>query len=111
MTEQTVTRTTLAQYLLPHAFSMKQLEVRRITMAPNLAAGAHQHNGPVFGVIEKGSAFVQVGTEEIQRLDVGEVFYEPAEQVITKFDATEEGLTFLGWFPLLEDTEPEISML
>ncbi len=27
--------------------------------------------------------------------EAGEVFFEPAEQVITKFDATHQGTTFL----------------
>ena len=111
MTENPVTRATLAQYTLPQAFAMKNVEVRRITMAANLIAGPHRHNGPVFGVIEKGSAFVQVGDDAVQRLSAGEIFYEPQENVITKFDATEEGVTFLGWFPLEAESQPEIEML
>ena len=37
-----------------------RVEVRRITMAPNAAAGRHRHNGPVFGTIERGSVLFQV---------------------------------------------------
>jgi quercetin dioxygenase-like cupin family protein len=111
MTKVPVTRESLAQYQLPNIFALKNIEVRRISMVENLVAGSHRHNGPVFGVIEKGSAFVQVGDGEVQRLSAGDIFYEPQEDVIKKFDATEEGVTFLAWFPLENQTKPEIEML
>lgn len=74
------------------------VEMRRITMQPDVAAGPHHHNGPVFGVIEAGSVHFQVdgGTEVILR--AGDTFYEPANVLIDRFDATAEGAVFIGTF-------------
>ena len=110
MSDQPV-RITLARHDLPPGLPMGTVEVRRITMPPNLAAGPHRHDGPVFGVIEQGSALVQVGDGPVLRLCVGETFYEPAHEVITKFDATEDGVTFLGWFPVRAGAQPQFDML
>jgi hypothetical protein len=33
---------------LPEALAVQRVEVRRISMQPGVAAGAHVHNGPVF---------------------------------------------------------------
>lgn len=72
--------------------------MRRITLQPDVVGGAHHHNGPVFGVIESGSVHFQVegGTDTILR--AGDVFYEPAGALIDRFDATDEGVTFVGCF-------------
>lgn len=43
-------------------------------------------------------------------LRAGDVFFEPGGQRIDRFDATEEGVTFLGWFPVPAGVHPEISM-
>jgi len=74
------------------------VHIRRITLQPNVAGGPHHHNGPVFGSIETGSVNFQVdgGAENILR--AGAVFYEPAGVLIDRFDATAEGVTFLGYF-------------
>jgi quercetin dioxygenase-like cupin family protein len=96
MTEP-VTRITLLAQPLPEMVT-SAVDVRRITMGPEVAGGPHHHNGPVFGIIEAGSAHFQVdgGTEQILR--AGDVFYEPADVLIDRFDATSEGVTFVGYF-------------
>ena len=110
MQQEPVTRTTLADHRLPHGTAFDHVEVRRITLAPSVQPGAHVHNGPVFGVIEAGSAHVHVegGTERVLR--AGDTFYEPGDATILRFDATDEGVTFLGWFPLPDGDSPEIAM-
>ncbi|MFJ4220351.1 cupin domain-containing protein [Curtobacterium luteum] len=70
--------------------------------------GAHVHNGPVFGSIEKGSVTFQLGTEAEVTLRAGDVFYEPAGVVVSKFDTTTEDVVFLGYFLLREGSAPEI---
>jgi quercetin dioxygenase-like cupin family protein len=95
-----VTRELLIDHALPAPHTTGHVEVRRITMPPGFAPGAHRHSGPVFGVIERGSAVVQVEGAPAVRLGPGEVFSEPADTVIRRFDATEEGVVFLGWFLL-----------
>ena len=80
-------------------------EVRRITMQPNVGAGSHRHNGPVFGTIERGSVLFQVEGGAAVILGAGDPFSEPADTVIEHFDATDEGATFFAVF-LLHPGEP-----
>jgi quercetin dioxygenase-like cupin family protein len=91
---------------------MKQtsrVEVRRITMLPGFAAGFHVHNSPVVGSILEGSVLYQLDGEPASVLRAGDVFHEP-EGVPVRFDATDEGATFLGYFLLSDGQDPEISM-
>jgi gentisate 1,2-dioxygenase len=96
MTEP-VTRVIVLDQTLPEKLT-SAVQIRRITLQPNVAGGPHHHNGPVFGAIEQGSVYFQVdgGPETVLR--AGDVFYEPAEVLIDRFDATDEGVTFLGYF-------------
>lgn len=105
-----VTRVTLAEHVLAPGAVMERVEVRRISIAPDVHPGAHWHNGPVFGVIERGSVHVQVGDGPERILTAGDTFFEPADVTITRFDATDEGVTFLAWFPVSADVEPELTM-
>lgn len=77
-------------------------------MTPSTVAGAHTHNGPVFGSIESGSVVFQIGDEPEKVLRAGDVFYEPADVVISRFDATEEGVSFLGYFLLGAGETPRL---
>ncbi len=110
MTQSPVQRITLATVTLPGSPSFASVEVRRITIPANVHLGAHWHNGPVFGTIETGSVFFQVGSGEEAILRAGDTFYEPGGQTISRFDATEEGVTFLAWFPVATGVEPELTM-
>lgn len=108
--DQPVKRETVETHHLDGDSSFATVEVRRITMAAGVASGAHWHNGPVFGVIETGSVHVQIGTAPDRFLRTGDVFYEPAHQTITRFDATDEGVVFLGWFPTPAGVAAELMM-
>lgn len=110
MSESPVERETLSTLRLDGTPSFADVEVRRITIAADFHAGAHWHNGPVFGVIESGSVYFQVGNEAESVLHAGDTFYEPGDETITRFDATKEGVTFLAWFPVPTGTEPEVTM-
>jgi len=110
MTETPVERKILTTVKLDGAPSFASVEVRRITIAAGFHPGAHWHNGPVFGVIEAGSAFFQVGTDAQSVLSAGDTFYEPGNETITRFDATDEGVTFLAWFPMPPGTAAEMTM-
>lgn len=107
MTEPVVRETLLRQPLDDKITAA--VEVRRITLQPNVAGGSHHHNGPIFGAIESGSVHFQVdgGPETILR--AGDVFYEPASVVIDRFDATAEGVTFLGYFLTGPGEHPELT--
>lgn len=110
MNQIPVVRTTLSTLALSDADSFATVEVRRITMAPSVHPGPHWHNGPVFGVIESGSVYFAAGEGEERVLRSGDTFYEPADETITRFDATEEGVTFLAWFPTPAHVDPELTM-
>ena len=103
-----ITRTVVLDQALPAPQSIHRVEVRRIVMAPGLAAGLHVHNGPVFGSIERGSVVYQIegGPESV--LGPGDVFYEPKAARIARFDAQADGVTFLGYFLLGAGESAEI---
>jgi quercetin dioxygenase-like cupin family protein len=83
-----------------------RVEVRRITMAPNAAAGRHRHNGPVFGTIERGSVLFQVEGGDAVVLGAGQ-----ADAVIEHFDATDEGVVFTAVFLLRAGEQGELDLL
>ena len=107
MTEPVVRETLLRQPLDDKVTAA--VEIRRITLQPNVAGGPHHHNGPVFGAIESGSVHFQVDGGEETILRAGDTFYEPADVLIDRFDATPEGVTFLGYFLTGPGEEPVLT--
>jgi mannose-6-phosphate isomerase-like protein (cupin superfamily) len=106
MTEPVV-RVTLLEETLDGTVSAA-VQVRRITLQPGVVGGPHHHNGPVFGSIEAGSVTFKVDGRPETVLRAGDVFYEPADALIEKFDATSEGVTFVGYFLTAPGQEPEL---
>jgi len=111
MPPETVTREILHDHRLPAPLPTGHVEIRRITMRPGTAAGRHTHNGPVFGSIERGAVVFQIEDGPEVTLHAGDTFYEPAETVISRFDATEEGAVFLGYFLLPDDQAAALTLL
>lgn len=105
MTREVVLDVTLA------GLRVERVEVRRIRMAPHLAPGSHVHNGPVLGNIVEGSVLFQVedGPEIVLR--AGDVFFEPGGVQIEHFDALDDGVTFLGYFPLQPGQQADITLV
>ena len=103
-----VERVVVLDRSLPATLPVGRVEVRRITMGPSVAAGPHTHDGPVFGSVERGSVIVQIGDGPEVVLHPGDVFHEPADELITRFDATDEGVVFLGYFLLGPGQDPEM---
>lgn len=103
-----LSRVIVMDQVLPESLATHRVEIRRITIAPGFAAGLHVHNGPVFGSIETGSAVYQIDGEPETLLRPGDVFYEPAGVRIARFDAQEDGVTFLGYFLLAEGVNAEL---
>jgi len=83
--------------------------VRQIRIVPGHAAALHVHNGPVVGSIVEGSVTFQVEGEPESMLGPGEVFFEPDGARIARFDAGEDGVTFLAYFLLGAEQDPEIT--
>jgi quercetin dioxygenase-like cupin family protein len=94
-----VTRTLLLDQQLPVPRVIGHVEVRRITIPPHGSPGLHVHNGPVFGSIESGSAVYRIEGEPEAVLTPGDIFHEPESTRIARFDAQDDGVTFLAYFP------------
>ena len=103
-----ITRTVVLDQTLAEPQRTHRVQVRRITIAPGQAVGLHVHNGPVFGSIETGSAVYQIEGQPAVVLGAGDVFYEPKGARIARFDARDDGVTFLGYFLLEAGESPEI---
>ncbi len=106
--ELPVTRTVVLDARLARVTPTARVEVREIRILADAPAGLHVHNCPVVGSIVTGSVIFQIEGEPETRLGPGDVFYEPEDVRIAKFDATEEGVTFLGYFLLEEGQEAEL---
>ena len=109
--EQPVTRTIVSDVRLPAVKATDRVQVREIRILPSQPAGLHVHNGPVFGSIVAGSVVSQVDAQPASVLRPGDVFYEPEGERIARFDAEEDGVTFLAYFLLSPGQEPELTML
>ena len=105
-----VTREIVQDVVLPPQL-VGRVQSRRITIPPGAVTGPHTHNGPVFGVVLSGTAFVQVDGGELVVVRPGEAFFEPAEVPIDRFDGGDAELVFLAWFPLPPGVEPELRPL
>lgn len=97
-----ITRAILDDVPLNRPKGVQHVEIRRIHIEPGHESGLHVHNGPVFGNIVEGSAVYQIEGQPASVLRAGDVFYEPEQTVIARFDAGPDGVTFLAYF-LLED--------
>lgn len=107
----TVTRTVVLDQRLPAPRLVDRVEVRRITLPPDLAVGLHTHNGPVFGCVESGSAVYQIEGGDESVLGPGDVFYEPEGARIARFDSRSDGVTFVAYFPVGPGEEPRLDLI
>lgn len=106
-----ISREVLLDVAVQPAKDTHRIEVRRIRIVPGHAAGLHVHNGPVVGSIVEGSVVFQVDGSPPSVLGPGDVFFEPDGARIARFDAGEDGVTFLAYFLLGADQEAQLTML
>lgn len=105
-----ITREILQDLPIPEQV-MSRIQARRITIPAGAETGPHTHNGPVFGTVVTGTAYVRVDGGEVIVVGPGDVFFEPAEATIDRFDGGDAELVFLAWFPLPDGVEPELRPL
>jgi quercetin dioxygenase-like cupin family protein len=86
-----------------------RVQARRIQILPGHAAGLHGAHGPVIGSVLRSSVVFQIQGEPASVLRPGDVFFEPEGARIARFDAQDDGVTFLAYFLLGPGQEPEIS--
>ncbi len=103
-----ITREVVLDQPLPAPKATHRVEVRRIRIAPGHAAGLHVHNGPVFGSVEAGSVVYQIEGQPASVLAPGDTFYEPEGARIARFDARDDGVTFLAYFLLEPNQNAEL---
>jgi quercetin dioxygenase-like cupin family protein len=106
-----IERRVVLEVELPAPRTVSRIQARRITIAAGTPTGVHEHNGPVVGVILAGSAIVRIdgGAEVV--LGPGEPFSEPEATRIDRFDAGDDGLEFMAFFPVGPGEEPTLTPL
>jgi len=106
--EPPITRVTLLDAYFEKAKRTDRVQIRRIEIPAGQAPGMHVHNGPVVGSIVAGSVTFQIDGESASILGPGDVFYEPEDARIARFDAGDHGVTFVAYYLLEAKQEPEI---
>jgi quercetin dioxygenase-like cupin family protein len=109
--DQPISRTVLLDARLREVKPTARVEIREIRILPGHAAGPHVHNGPVVGSILDGSAVYQIEGQPASVLRPGDVFFEPEGEHIARFDAGDDGVTFLAYFLLSPGQEARLDML
>jgi quercetin dioxygenase-like cupin family protein len=107
--DQPISRTVLTDVQLPQVKDTGHVEIREIRIAPGHATGLHVHNGPVVGSIVAGSAVYQIEGQPETVLEAGDVFFEPEGERIARFDARDDGVTFLAYFLLSPGQEAQLT--
>jgi quercetin dioxygenase-like cupin family protein len=108
--ENPVVREVVLDARLDRIKETSRVEVRRISMLPGHPGGLHIHNTPVVGNILEGSVIYQIEGEPEQVLRSGDVFFEPQDVRIARFDARADGVTFLGYFLIGDGEEASLSV-
>jgi quercetin dioxygenase-like cupin family protein len=97
--------------LLTHPLSAApdRMEAYRVELAPGQPAGPHFHPGPVAGYVESGLIAFERDGQPVRELRPGDVFFEPAGEVIRRFDnsSAREPATFVAFY-LLNGDQPLI---
>jgi quercetin dioxygenase-like cupin family protein len=108
--EQPITRTVLLGARLAQAKDIGKVEIHEVRMLPGRGPGLHVHNGPVVGSILEGSAIYQIEGQPASVLRAGDVFFEPEGKHVTRFDAGDDGVTFLAYYLLSPGQEPRMTV-
>jgi quercetin dioxygenase-like cupin family protein len=92
--------------------TVTSVDVREITFAPGQQTGRHKHPCPVVGFVAEGTAVLEVEGQPPQQLPTGSSFYEPAEQIILRFDnaSSSAPMKFIAHY-LLNGKQDLIEML
>ncbi len=102
-----IPRTMLLAHPIP--VNADRVEAYRVELPPGQAAGPHTHPGPVAGYVESGRIAFEQDGEPLRELAPGDVFFEPAGDIIRRFDnlSGTESATFVAFY-LLSGDEPLI---
>ncbi len=81
-----VARKDLLTATLGASTQVSRVEIKQVTLAPNVKAPLHLHPCPVLGTVTAGAIALQVEGKPVQHLKAGDAFYEPAQVPIARFD-------------------------
>jgi quercetin dioxygenase-like cupin family protein len=86
-----------------------RVEAYRVQLPPGQPAGPHTHPGPVTGYVESGRIAFEQDRRPVRELGPGDVFFEPAGEIIRRFDnlSGTEPATFVAFY-LLSGDQPLI---
>jgi quercetin dioxygenase-like cupin family protein len=108
MTTPSVSRTDLLTALLVPGKTISKIEIKEVTLGPNVKAPLHLHPCPVVGIVSKGEIAFQIEGKPVQHLKVGDAFYEPANVRVARFDNEGNSTATFSAFYLLGDKELEL---
>ncbi len=105
--------TVAREHLMTGAFNahIDRIEAHRIDLRPAQKGGLHSHPGGVVGYVVDGEITFEIDGQSPTTLRRGDVFYEPPETTISRFDNASDTATatFIAFYPLTGD-QPLISM-
>ena len=93
--------------LLAHPVSVTpdRVEAYRVELPPGQPGGLHTHPGSVTGYVERGRIAFERDGQPMRELRPGDVFFEPAGEIIRRFDnlSGSETATFVAFYLLSGD--------
>lgn len=107
-----VTRKDLLKAVIHSGKSISTVEIKEVTMGPNQKAPLHCHPCPTVGVITEGTISFQIEGKQVQYLKAGDVFYEPENARVEKFDNdTDVPAKFVVFYLLGKDERETVRIL
>jgi quercetin dioxygenase-like cupin family protein len=83
---QQVMRKELLTPVIDGSKQVSKVEIQEVTMNVEIEAPLHLHPCPTMGVVTEGKIAFEIEGEKTQHLKAGDVFYEPANIRIAKFN-------------------------
>jgi quercetin dioxygenase-like cupin family protein len=102
-----VTRKDLLTAMVDTDKSVSKVEIQEVAMGPKQKAPLHLHPCPTVGIITEGTISFQIEGQSVNRLNVGDAFYEPADARVAKFDNDSDSPAKFVVFYLLGRDENE----
>jgi quercetin dioxygenase-like cupin family protein len=89
-----------------------KIEIQEIAMDVGVDAPLHSHPCPTVGVVIEGTIVFEIEGEQSQHLQVGDVFYEPADVRVSKFNnGGDTPAKFVAFYLLGEDDNETVRIL
>ena len=109
---QPVMRKELLTAIIDGNKNVAKVDIQEVTMNVGIDAPLHLHPCPTMGVVTEGEISFEIEGEQTQHLIVGDVFYEPADIRVAKFN--NEGDTpakFVVFYLLSEGEKDTVRIL